>query len=60
MTNFERIKGMSVEEIAKLIIQYDLDSDYWVPVGVEESFFGYEYEKALKAQIAWLEAEAEE
>ena len=62
MTNFEKIKEMSVEEFAELILSLGDDSGYYcfVVVGTGSGYAFYEKEKALKEQIEWLESEAEE
>lgn len=61
MTNFERIKGMSVEELAEILIEYDLDYECWKRVmGIAKLFREGDKNSAIKAQIEWLESEAEE
>lgn len=62
MTNFERIKGMSVEEVAEILVQYDDEYGCYYIYGVDERFDDgrYTYEEVIKRQIEFLESEAEE
>ena len=62
MTKFERIKGMSVEEVAEILVQYDEEYGIYTIYGSDE-WFGddrYTYEEVIKKQIEFLESEAEE
>ena len=57
MTNYERIKAMSIEELAHILIEYRDDwGDYWTSDG--ERYF--EEEDAVQGQIEWLESEVAE
>lgn len=62
MTNFERIKAMSIEEVAKLLVQYEDGYGCYYIYGVDEPFCDgrYTYEEVIKKQIEFLESEAEE
>lgn len=57
MTHFERIKAMSIEELAELLLDYDLDFDCWRVMGVARAYPEYQKDEALKAQVKWLESE---
>lgn len=62
MTEFERIKGMSVEELAQMLVQYDEEYGIYTIYGSDE-WFGddrYTYGEVIKRQIEVLESEAEE
>lgn len=62
MTNFDRIKGMSVEELAQLLVQYDEEYGIYTIYGSDEWFRDdrYTYESVIKRQIEVLESEADE
>lgn len=32
MTNFERIKGMSVEELAEFLLEWDWEFEFWITI----------------------------
>lgn len=52
---YDRIRNMSVEELAELCIEYRDDwDDYATHVGCF-----YKYEEALKKEIEWLESEVD-
>ena len=56
MTNYDRIRNMSVKEIAEQLIEYRDDwDDYCTHVGCF-----IKYEDALEKEIEWLESEVEE
>jgi hypothetical protein len=57
MTNLDRIKAMSVEEFAKILVFYD--GGYGNYSGHNIGFFGDNEQAAIKAQIEWLESEVE-
>ena len=52
MTNFERIKAMSIEELAELLLEYDFDC--WRVIGVVRAYPEYQKSEAIKAQIEWF------
>lgn len=56
MTNFERIKGMSVEEFAEILVQYDSEYGEYLVYGADTCCDSRE--KAVKSQIRWLLREA--
>jgi hypothetical protein len=58
MTNFERIKGMSVEELAEMLLEFDYEYSVYIVMG--QWYNEWEKEDAIKAQIEWLESEVEE
>ena len=61
-TNFERIKNMTIEEMAKSRVKYvENDDAYMGDFSVEDSRSDYVYreEEALKREIAWLNSEVE-
>ena len=61
-TNYERIKNMTIEEMAKSRIKYvENDDAYMGDFSVEDSICDYVYreEEALKREIAWLNSEVE-
>lgn len=58
MTNFERIKAMSIKELAELLLDYDCDFDRWIVMGIARSYPEDQKAEALRAQIKWLESEA--
>ena len=54
-TNYERIKNMTIEEMAEMLIKYDTN-DYWFSAdGVEIKGM----ENAIKKEIEWLNKEVE-
>lgn len=53
MTNYERIKAMSVKDIAEQLIEYRDDWDDYV---THAGTF-YKYEVALEKEIEWLLSE---
>lgn len=57
MTHFERIKAMSIEELAELLLDYDCDFDCWRVMGVARAYPPDQRDEALKSQIKWLESE---
>lgn len=58
-THFDRIKAMSVEEIAELLIVYEADMDcYYIYGGNGRRF--YDEDSAISAQIQYLESEVQE
>lgn len=59
MTNFERIRAMSIDELAELLLDYDCDFDCWRAMGVVEAYHPDQKSKAIKAQIEWLNKEAQ-
>jgi hypothetical protein len=52
MTNFERIKGMSVEELAEILVQYDGEYEEYLVYGADTCCDSRE--KAVESQIRWL------
>ena len=71
MTNLERIKNMTVEEMAQFNVAYDDRHDLYFtsdgtkfPTQFEDIFYnlyrGATYEKAIKHEIDWLNSECEE
>ena len=62
MNNFDRIKNMSVEEMAERNIQYITDSDDMPYYGTSDGtvFEWSDEQKALQHEIEWLNAESEE
>lgn len=62
LTNYERIKNMTIEEMAKSRVKYvENDDAYMGDFSVEDSRSDYVYreEEALKREIAWLNSEVE-
>lgn len=59
MTNYDRIRAMSVEEMAELLTRYDVDSNECFSVD-GKWFSGYEEDKAIAASVAYLKSEAKE
>ena len=62
-TNYERIKNMTIEEMAMSRIKYVENDDAYIgDFSVEDSICDYVYreEEALKREIAWLNSEVEE
>ena len=57
ITNFDRIKAMTVEEVAKSRIFY---RDDWGDYVTDDGELYYDIEEAIKAEIAWLEREVSE
>ena len=54
-TNYERIKNMTIEEMAEMLIKYDTN-DYWfIADGVEIKGM----KNAIKKEIEWLKKEVE-
>lgn len=58
-TNFDRIKTMSVEEMAKILVSYAADMDCYFIYGGKGRRF-YDEESAVSAQIQYLESEVAE
>ena len=60
-TNYDRIRNMSVEEMAEFLLDISYDNEYmdWVTSN-GELFADYHYKKALAEEIKWLECEATE
>jgi hypothetical protein len=58
MTNFEKIKNMSIEDMAKICLDYD-DAYGVYRTMSGESFEIEEKEQAIQENIRWLESEAE-
>lgn len=57
MTNFEKIKQMSVDELARFLTYLDSEYDEYFVFSVWDSF---EHEQqALKSAKEWLESEAD-
>ena len=56
MTNFERIKAMSVEKMAELLVSYETDMDCYFIYGGKGRRF-YDWDNAVSAQIEYLERE---
>ena len=60
-TNYDRIRNMSVEELADFLLDVRWDYEYGDYItGSGERFADYNYEKALAEEIKWLEAEVTE
>ena len=62
LTNYERIKNMTIEEMAMSRIKYVENDDAYIgDFSVEDSICDYVYreEEALKREIAWLNSEVE-
>ena len=62
LTNYERIKNMTIKEMAKSRVKYvENDDAYMGDFSVEDSRSDYVYreEEALKREIAWLNSEVE-
>ena len=60
MTNYDRIRNMSVEEMANFLLDIGFDYEYGDYVtGSNERYADYDYEKALAEEIKWLESEVE-
>ena len=62
LTNYERIKNMTIEEMAKSRVKYvENDDAYMGDFSVEDSrcVFVYREVEALKREIAWLNSEVE-
>lgn len=64
MTNFERIKGMSVKELAEFLLVFDGEMDkYNYIIASDNEFALYDgcdnKEKAIRKQIEWLESECD-
>ena len=57
MTNFERIKGMSVEELARQNVRFSEYDYYYL---TSDGKIHYEESEAIKHEVEWLESEAEE
>ena len=58
MTNFEKIKNMSIEDVAKICLNYN--DAYGVNITMSgESFEIDEKEQAIQENIRWLESEAD-
>lgn len=59
-TNYDRTMNMSVEELAKFLLDIGYDYEYgeWVTTN-NEQFADYYYEKALAEEIKWLESEVD-
>ena len=63
MTRVERIRNMTVEEIAKIILHYALADDYFCKSDCEwaKSIDSeYDENECLKCCVRWLESEVEE
>ena len=59
-TNYDRIRNMSVEEMAEFLLDTRYDYEYTDYVtGSDKRFPTYAYEKALAEEIKWLESEVE-
>ena len=59
-TNYDRIRNMSVEELAKFLLDVRWDYEYSEYVtGSGERFADYHFEKALAEEIKWLESEVD-
>lgn len=56
MTNFEKIKQMSVDDLARLLVFYDGGYGVFSGEGIDD--FCSE-KNAISAQIKWLESEAD-
>lgn len=57
MTNFERIKGMSVEDLARQNVRFSEYDYYYL---TSDGKMHYEESEAIKHEVEWLESEAEE
>ena len=58
-THFDRIKAMSVEEMAELLVSYEADMDcYFIYGGKGRKF--YNRDNAISAEIQYLESEVQE
>ena len=57
MTNFEKIKQMSVEDLARFLTYFDDEYDEHFVFRVWDSFV--HEEQALKSAKEWLESEAD-
>lgn len=57
MTNFEKIKKMSVDELARFLTFLDSEYDEYVILGLWDSFENVE--QALKRAKEWLESETD-
>lgn len=51
MTNYERIRNMSVEELAYLLIEYDEERDMWFSSDCKR---WDAKEDAIKHEVEWL------
>lgn len=58
MTNFERIKRMSVEELAEFLLEWDCEFTFWI-TSDGETFLENEKESAILHEIKWLESECD-
>ncbi len=58
MTNFERIKGMSVEELAEFLLEWDWEFEFWI-TSDGKTFLENEKEFAILYEIKWLESECD-
>lgn len=60
-TNYDRIRNMSVEEMAAFLLDVGYDNEYDEWVTTNKEYFGYYQEqKALSEEIKWLESEVTE
>lgn len=54
MTNFEKIKNMGVEELAKILVYFDGGYGYYGGYGIDGS---HSEETAIEQQIKYLKSE---
>lgn len=64
MTNFERIKGMSVDELAEFLLVFDGETDgYNYVIASDNEFSLYDScdskEESIRKQKEWLESECD-
>ena len=64
MTNFERIKGMNVEELAEFLLIFDGERNKYNYVIASDSEFALynscdSKEEAISKQLKWLESECD-
>ena len=57
MTNYDYIRSMNVEDMAKLLIKWDEDWEEWV-VSDGKKFRENAYNEALAYEIYWLKKDA--
>lgn len=57
MTNFEKIKQMSIEELAEFLLHQTKESDWETHSG--EWFYSREKDLAIDEEKRWLESEAD-
>lgn len=58
MTNYEKIKGMSVEELAEFLLVWEYVDEIWIASDGSE-FDSFDKETAISHEIKWLESECD-